>query len=185
LKILFVGLGSITLLTLLAVQVAAVFDVNIFDHAPWLVVTLILGILVPFVGFITHLRGDLDLGEKPAGGWTWSHTRVSLARLVRLFPVWGRWVIAACYVHAGILFASLSLGEPGQAAIRDGRYVLESKGRVVRELGHAEYEHLHARLALVFCGFITVFCVVPLLYFLAGGPEGRERQPVLRMKHRD
>jgi hypothetical protein len=178
---LFVVLGAVTLVILSAIHGAACFGVNLFDHAPWLALVLLPGIFVPFAGFVVALVDALDLRFELQGrGWR-TRTKVTLSRLLGLYPRWAAIVLVLAWMYFGVLLVFFA---DGQAVAHDGRFELISGRNVRRVLTEAEYQHQHARNALVISGCLFVFCLVPLLFNLVGGPEGWLRQPVLHMKRK-
>lgn len=183
-RLLFIALAAVTTVTLLAVHLAAITGFVLYDSAPWIGVIVLPGIFLPWLGFIVQLRKKLGMraildrrsaAEGAADSReprTWPGALEWLMRLVRLFPVWARCIIAAEYAYFLVLVFSMSGGK-GQAVSQDGRFVLEDAGRFVRYLSESEYKTLHAHDARVMSGCALIFTVIPLLFFLVGRDESR------------
>jgi hypothetical protein len=148
-----VGLTAFAGLCLsLAAHVAALLGVDVTDKVPavWL---LHVGIFVVFIPQVLSSRKVF--GRKPA-----------LADIRRAFP---HWVVALGTVIVGyallnfVLFAFATGG--GNPDIRDGKFVLLSHGRLMRELSSAEYTAFKANEIRGFSGHWLAFYFSSFAYF--------------------
>jgi len=137
----------------LAVHVAALFGFNASTQIPhlWL---LHLGIFVVFIPMV--LTSQKRLGSK-----------VSFAKLRAVFPAWvvTFGLVLAVYVALNFLFTMISLREGGPG-MQNGKFVLQSHGRFIRELTATEYTALKANEVRGFSGHWLIFYYIPLVYFL-------------------
>ena len=137
----------------LAVHISALSGIDVSAHLPfvWL---LHVGIFVVFVPFVLSSRKYL--GTKP----TFSEVRAA-------FPGWAIAVFIAIFAYALVNFLIfMAATEGGSPSIRDGKYVLDSHGKVIRELTEAEYFSFKANELRGFSGHWLVFYFAPFAYFM-------------------
>ena len=150
------------LLLSLAVHIAALLGIDLATRFPavWL---LHVGVFVVFIPFVFQVRRVL--GARP-----------SLAAVRALCPGWALLlgVFLAGYVMLNFLLF-MQGAETGGPAIRDGRYVLQVHGRVVRTLTADEYHAQQANVLRGFSGHWLIFYYVPLAYFMGCGRSGHWR----------
>ena len=81
-------------------------------------------------------------------------------------PRWQQYAVKGLFAYALINFALFfyrsSGGTPEE---RDGKYVLQNHGTVIRELSADEYERHSAYVVRGFSGHWMVFYLIPALYF--------------------
>jgi hypothetical protein len=91
-------------------------------------------------------------------------------------PRWLRILTGAFFVYAFLNFAVFAiLSEGGMPAKRDGKYVVTSRGKVLRELSEAEFHRRQAYVVRGFSGHWMLFGCASLM-FLVG--EARLRRDV-------
>ena len=98
--------------------------------------------------------------------------RVFWNKFFATMPTWARYAVKAFFAYALInfvLFIVLSKG--GAAEERDGKYVLQNHGKVIRELSEEEYELQEAYVIRGFSGHWMIFYLVPALFFRYGKTE--------------
>lgn len=135
------------------VHVAALAGVDVSEKIP-LVWMLHAGVFIVFIPFVFSSRKVL--GAKP-----------SLSDMRTLVPGWialaGIAVFGYAMVNFLIFIASTDGGSP---SIREGRYVLQSHGHLIREITRSEYVALRANELRGFSGHWLVFYFVPFAYFM-------------------
>ena len=148
--------GSLALLGFLlslAAHVAALAGVDVAARIPW-VWGLNVGIVAVLLPVVMSTR-------KLVNG------RLSLATLRPLFPPWVLVLGAAVFAYAVVNFALFMFGaHGGSPEIRDGRFVLQDHGRLIRELSAAEYTALQANEVRGFSGHWLLFYFMPFAWFL-------------------
>ena len=91
----------------------------------------------------------------------------SILAFWRILPWWGIALDIAAIVYAYVNFASFfELTQIGRPEIRDGQFVLLSKGQIVRTLTQEEYDVMRGYVARGFSGHWMLFYLTPMLYFL-------------------
>ena len=166
-------LAALALAGLLAavfVHVAALRGVDVTQAHPALW-GLHVGIFVVFLPFVTMLKRTFNRQSR-------------LADMKAVFP---SWLLACCFalmVYVGVNFALalVALGG-GSPAVRDGQYVLQDHGRLVRVITATEYEAARAQEARLFSGHWIFFYFVPFAFFVYGNPAApRDGVGVNRMR---
>ena len=137
----------------LAVHVAALFGIDVAAKIP-LVWALHVGIFVVFIPFI--ILSPKVLGSKPA-----------FADVRQLFPGWvmALGVVIFAYVILNFLLFILAT-QGGSPSIRDGKFVLQDHGRLIRELTASEYTSFKANEVRGFSGHWLAFYFILFAYFL-------------------
>ncbi|WP_154668259.1 hypothetical protein [Pseudoduganella violaceinigra] len=139
----------------LIVHVLALTGVDVSEHFP-AVWGLHGGIFLVFIPFVFFSRKTL--GPKP-----------TFAEIRNAFPMWV--VVLGCgiFAYALLNFALTMVGsEVGNPSIVDGKYVLVSHGKHVRELTALEYSAFKANEIRGFSGHWLAFYFMPFAYFMFG-----------------
>ena len=141
----------------LAVHISALSGIDVNTHWPSVWV-LHFGIFVVFIPFVFSSR-------KAFGA------KLKLAELRGSFPTWVIAVGIAIFAYAAVNFLLFMLAtEGGNPDFRDGKYVLLSHGKLIRELTQAEYSSFRANEIRGFSGHWLVFYFVPFAYFMFRKP---------------
>jgi hypothetical protein len=124
-----------------------------------LVWLLHLGCFLVFIPFVFATRSEF--GPKPS----FSQFRAAL-------PGWAGVLLICVFAYAivnfGLLFLHTEGGSPSES---NGAFVLQSHGKVIRQLTEAEYHLQRAYIIRGFSGHWLVFYLVPALYFLFRSPR--------------
>jgi hypothetical protein len=121
----------------------------------------------------------------PFGAALWYASRAggekkSLDPIVHSAPRWMQGLTVGLFAYAIFNFGMfLTLSEGGGPTVRDGKYLLTSHGRVIRELTEAEYHRQRAYEVRGFSGHWMVFASASLMLLVGatrGGP-GAEWEP--------
>ena len=113
-----------------------------------------LGVFVVFLPLVFALRRAY--GEN-----------LSKAQLYSILPRWANTLVILTFAYVFLNFALFIFRtEGGSPEVRDGFYVLQSHGKVIRELSYAEFKLYQAYVLRGFSGHWLVFYLVPTLYFL-------------------
>jgi hypothetical protein len=137
----------------LVVHVAALLGIDVAAKLP-LVWALHLGVFVVFLPFAFLSRKVL--GTKP-----------SFAQIKEHFPGWvvALGVVIMAYVAVNFLrFVVATQG--GSPSIQDGKFVLQSHGKLIGEITASEYTAFKANEVRGFSGHWLVFYFVPFAYFI-------------------
>ena len=137
----------------LVVHISALLGVVLSSNiAPvWL---LHVGIFVVFIPFVFSSRAVL--GSRP-----------SLAKVRALFPAWVVALGVVVFAYAAVNFLLFVLHtEGGSPSIRDGKYILQSHGHLIREISSAEYAAFKANEVRGFSGHWLAFYYAPFAYFM-------------------
>jgi drug/metabolite transporter (DMT)-like permease len=140
----------------LGVHGLALLGVPLQDEVPgvWL---LHAGIFVVFAPVVFYLRRKAE-GDDPMGIFKGMRPWASVAL-----------VVLGIYAFLNFFMAMSSLGE-GSAELRDGKYVLQNKGRLIREISASEYKANRAATLRAFSGHWMLFYAVPCFVFLFRRP---------------
>jgi hypothetical protein len=91
------------------------------------------------------------------------------SQMKSLLPLWANLVIAATFAYAAANFVLFIFHSEGASpSFRDGVYVLQSHGNIIRELTLAEYNLHKSYVIRGFSGHWLVFYLVPCMYFFIG-----------------
>lgn len=152
----FLGFAALAGLVLSAVAHGfALAGVDVAEHVPfvWLLHVGIFAVFIPFV-----FSSRKILGKQP-----------SLADMRALVPGRVYAVGVVVFIYAIINFVLFGeAAQRGSPAIEAGRYVLQNHGRLIREIGVAEYAALRANELRGFSGHWMFFYFVPFAYFMFG-----------------
>jgi hypothetical protein len=147
----FAGLALGGFLLALVSHVASLWGIDVQSQVPavWL---LHLGVFIVFIPMVFQLRSTNSKEDRYA--------------MFRGLPGWAGAAIALLMAYAVLnFFLAFSGAADGSPAIQNGAFVLQQKGRLVREISEAEY---HARQATVLRGFSghwLIFYFVPFTHF--------------------
>jgi hypothetical protein len=145
-------LAFLGLVLSLIVHVAAVRGADVGSAHPQ-VWSLHVGIFVVFLPFV--LASRTVFGKKR----TWAQMKVT-------YP---RWLIGAGIVLMVYVMANFALGmwalDGGSPEIRDGQYVLQQHGRLLRVLSSDEYRAYKAWEVRMFSGHWLIFYFMPFAFF--------------------
>ena len=167
-----VAFGSLALLLFfvsLIAHVAAVLGVDVQEHFT-LILSLHLGMFVTFVPAIVVIR-------------KWRSGNPLIA-LIRGLPVWARAFTLGLTAYVVINFIMFfgSVAE-GQVAERDHRFILEDRGRFVRELTVEEYHSRRALEVRHFSGHWLAFYFVSFAVLVLHREASEGRDPTRRTSH--
>lgn len=150
-------LAALGFFAALGVHVAALLGLPVQDQLPH-VWALHVGIFVVFLPAVLYLKKNSASNDPLA--------------LFRGMPAWVVVAILALFLYAFInFFVSLSATGGATSDIRDGQYVLQNKGRVLREITEAEYIAGRAAEVRLFSGHWLLFYALPAAVFLLRRPR--------------
>lgn len=151
-RLIFGTLAALGFLMSLGVHVAALAGLPVQDQLPQ-VWALHVGIFAVFVPAVFHLRKHTDANDPLA--------------LFRGLPSWAVFAVLTLFIYAFInFFVALSATGGATPDVRDGRYVLQKKGHIVREINEAEYRAVRAAEVRLFSGHWLLFYAIPVAVFL-------------------
>ncbi len=137
----------------LAVHVAALAGVDVSARVPtvWLLHAGIFVVFIPYV-FSNSRREDRKSRD-----------------LLAALPRWARRAVIFLFGYMFINFAIFIFrASGGNPAMENGKYLLKSHGRVIREITREEYTALRANIVRGFSGHWMLFYFVPFGYFAFG-----------------
>jgi hypothetical protein len=137
----------------LLVHISALLGLDASASFPfvWLLHAGIFLVFIPFV-----LASRKAFGRQPR-----------LAELRAGFPVWIAVFGSAVFAYAVINFlVFLAFTEGGSPLIRDGKFVLQSHGQLIREITASEYSAFKANEIRGFSGHWLFFYYLPFAYFM-------------------
>jgi hypothetical protein len=140
------------LLGSLAVHLAALSGIDIAEQFPavWM---LHVGIFIVFVPYVFSSRKTM--GSRPS----WAQYR-------DLVPGSILWTGVGIFAYVFLNFALfMNATEGGNAALREGKYLLLQHGTLIRELTQAEYAAFKANEVRGFSGHWMLFYFMPFAYF--------------------
>ena len=137
----------------LVVHVVTLLYIDVSEKIPfsW---SLHVGIFLVFIPFVIFSRKDL--GQSP-----------TFSKLRKLFPSWFIALVIVIFVYAIVnAFLCILANEGGSPAIHDGKFILQTHGRLIRELSAVEYSSFRAREVRAFSGAWLFFYFIPFGYFM-------------------
>jgi hypothetical protein len=94
---------------------------------------------------------------------------LTITQMRKLLPIWANALVVATFVYAFINFALFILhSEGGSPGVKDGMYVLQNHGRLIRQLSQQEYELYKVYVVRGFSGHWLFLYLLPAIYFLVG-----------------
>jgi hypothetical protein len=94
---------------------------------------------------------------------------LTITQMRKLLPIWANALVVATFVYAFINFALFILhSEGGSPGVKDGMYVLQNHGRLIRQLSQQEYELYKVYAVRGFSGHWLFLYLLPAIYFLVG-----------------
>lgn len=150
----FLGILSLGGLTLSALtHIAALFGIDMTKEVP-AIMGLNFGIIV--MAIIVAWQSRKVLGARP-----------SLAQLRQQFPAWVIWTGGLLLVYTLVNLILLTKNtEGGTAVVQDGKYILQSHGHFIRELGASEYVKFQTNIVRRFSGHWILFYFLDCAWFL-------------------
>ena len=91
----------------------------------------------------------------------------------RLIPGWAFAGLATLFLYTMGNFFCFMVTNEGQPRVRDGKFVLTSHGRIIREVGEEEFRDAERQEVRGFSGHWMLFSAVPAFYFLYLYPRAR------------
>lgn len=149
----------------LGVHVSTFFAPSLVDLED-IAVILFLGVFAVVLPFIFVVSSSAR-NEKGRGRWS---------QLFQRHPPWVLSLVYALFAYALVNLAiDFFTSRGGVPTIVDGQPVLESHGRVVRQLSEEEYAHHQALATRSFSGLWLLFYGIPLLYSALDRGEEKQR----------
>ena len=137
----------------IVVHVSALFGVDVLAKAPY-VWLLHLGIFVVFIPLVFSSRKVF--GANP-----------SLSTIRSAFPAWVVVLGVGIFAYAALNFLLFALAtDGGSPSMQNGRFILQSHGRFVRELSSTEYTAFRANEVRGFSGHWLAFYFISFAYFM-------------------
>ena len=148
--------ASACLVLSLSVNVASYFGISLFEKFVFLHFGIfLLGIPAAFSAKNRNIR------KSP-----WWPPGAGFRALTEGGPTWGSKALIGGYVYALIQFvALLVLSRAGTPAIRDGKYILHSHGRLIRELTETEYGWQLAHVSRMFSAGWALFYLFFIIWY--------------------
>ena len=150
---LFAAFAFLGLALSLLVHLSALMGIDVQAKVPyvWLLHGGALLVFIPFVFLISKA-----LPRRP-----------SMAQMRAVFPDWALLLMAAATVYVAInFFLFLQTGQGGTPELVDGKFVLQVRGNVLKELSESDYVRLRANQVRGFSGHWLLFYFAPLMYFV-------------------
>lgn len=122
--------SSVCLALSLVVNVASYFGISLLEEL----------VFLHFGIFVLGIPAAVSAKNRKIKKAPWWPPSASLRALTEGGPAWGPRALVAAHVYALVQFvALLVLSHAGTPSIRDGKYILHSHGRLIRELTETEY----------------------------------------------
>jgi len=141
----------------LLVHILSLADVDVAGNLPFVWI-LHIGIFVVWIPMILHLRKNEELKQfRQLSKQDRTNSASFINIIFKQTPTWLKTIAIAGFFYAMINFFIFSISESGNAAIRDGHYVLQSHGQFIRTLTEQEYHHFKANEVRGFSGHWIAF----------------------------
>jgi hypothetical protein len=158
--------AAIFFATTVFVHVSTFFPIDPMDRWPG-VMLLHVAVFPPFIAAIYFAKRADRTQSKDAG----------LDPVMNATPKWMPRLLKGLFAYAIFNFGMfLTLNEGGGPHEKDGKYVLSSHGRVIRELTEHEYHRQRAYVVRGFSGHWMMFAYASLT-FMVGSARLRHRGP--------
>ena len=154
-----IGLAALAGFVLsLVVHVSALLGFDVSAKVPY-VWSLHVGIFFVFVPLVFSSRKAF--GARP-----------SLSEIRKAFPAWVVALGTLILAYAALNFFLFMLAtDGGSPSIKDGKFILQSHGKFIRDLSASEYAAFKANEVRGFSGHWLVFYFLPFAYFMFRKPE--------------
>jgi hypothetical protein len=126
------------------VNVLSLLDIDVTEKAPfiWL---LHIGIFVVWIPAVLDLRENQELKDYMQSGILNQMNPIGFYKIIfKDIPTWIILLALGGFFYAGINFILFISSQEGTASIKDGQFVLQNHGQLVRILTKQEYHHYSA-----------------------------------------
>ncbi len=143
----------------LTAHLLSVADIDVTSRVPFIWV-LHVGIFVVWLPVVLKLKDDKELKEYKNTSFVNRLNPFSFYKIIfKNAPSWMSVLAIICFYYAIVNFILFILDADalGGANIRDGKYVLENRGKFIRNITEEEYHHAKAAMLRGFSGHWLVF----------------------------
>lgn len=149
----------------LLVHILSLADIDVKQTVPfvWL---LHIGVFIVWIPVIFSLKENVEI--KPMGK---SMNAIGFYKIIfKETPTWMKVIAGAGFVYAFINFMLFAASPSGTPDIKDGQFILQNHGQVIRTITEYEYHHYKANVMRGFSGHWIFFYGVAIaaLYKYSG-----------------
>ena len=141
----------------LIVHLLSLADVDITEKAPF-VWGLHVGIFVVWFPAILELKNNEELKTYQHSGILKRMNPFGFFKIIfKQTPAWLSIIAIGCFFYAIINFMLFMTSQPGVPDIKDGQYILQNHGHLIKTLTEQEYHHYQANTVRGFSGHWLAF----------------------------
>lgn len=154
----------------LLVHILSLADIDVTKTVPfvWL---LHVGIFVVWLPVILDLRKNEELQEYQQSGMLNRMNPIKFFKIIfKETPTWLVIIVVAGFFYAIINFMLFLASQGGTPSIKDGQFILQNRGQLIKTLTEQEYNHYKANVIRGFSGHWILFYGVAtaVLYKFSG-----------------
>jgi hypothetical protein len=164
----------------LIVHLLSLADIDILSNFPfiWL---LHLGIFVVWIPTVFEIRKRQQLEQKHS---LTKNNPLSFFKLMfSRTPKWLTIVAIVGFIYAIINFSLVFLSQTGTPDIKDGQYILQNRGQLIRIITEQEYHHYQANEARGFSGHWIAFYGIALAVLFPFGKRTEKERLLFTPSH--
>lgn len=141
----------------LLVHVLSLADIDITDKVPFVWV-LHLGIFVVWLPAVLALKKNEELKAYQQSGFANTMNPFGFFKIIfKQTPNWMKLIAIVGFYYAILNFMFFMTSQTGTPVLRDGQYLLENHGQLIRTLTEQEYHHFKANDVRGFSGHWIAF----------------------------
>jgi hypothetical protein len=159
----------------LLIHILSLADIDVTEKIPfvWL---LHIGIFVVWLPVVLDLKNNEELQDYRQSGMLNRMNPIEFLKII--FKDTPKWItiIAICgFFYAGINFMLFFASQDGTPAIKDGQFILQNHGQLIKTLTEQEYHHYKANEVRGFSGhWILFYGVATAILFKFSGLTKQE-----------
>jgi hypothetical protein len=162
----------------LLVHLLSLADIDVTEFVPFVWV-LHIGLFVVWIPAVLDLKNNEELQEFQQGDFLQRMNSFAYFKIVfKNTPTWMTIIAIGSFFYAGLNFLLFMTSQLGTPDIKDGHFVLQNHGQLIKNLTEQEYHHYKANEVRGFSGHWILFYGVAtaILYKFSGLTKEEQSQ---------
>ncbi|MCF6142509.1 hypothetical protein L1S34_14550 [Flavobacterium sp. K77] len=140
------------------VHLLSLGDIDVTENASFFILLLSIGIFVVWIPVVLDLRNNEELKEYQESSLANRMNTIGFYKIVfKETPTWMSSIAIGGLVYAFINFMLFLSSQDGTPDIKDGQYLLQNHGQLIKTLTLQEYHHYKANEIRGFSGHLIAF----------------------------
>ena len=154
----------------LIVHILSILDIDLSERIPFVWV-LHIGVFVVWIPMIIQINNNSELKAFQKSSMFNRINPIGFLRIIfKKTPVWLALISACGLIYAIVSFLMVMGSQPGIPDIRDGQYILQNHGQLIKTLTEDEYHHHEAIVMRSFSGhWIAFYGIATAFLYPFGG----------------